>query len=88
MCMSCHSLDGSKLVGPSFKSKYGAKVKVVENGKEKELIFDRHYISESIKNPSAQVSKSYQAIMPNFSANLSKKQLNDLIDFIVTEAKK
>lgn len=87
MCMSCHSFDGSKLVGPSFKNKYGSKVTIIEDGQEREVTFDRHYISQSIKNPASQVSKTYQAIMPNLSANLSEKQLNDLIDFIVIKAK-
>ncbi|WDE98596.1 hypothetical protein PQO03_12185 [Lentisphaera profundi] len=61
MCMSCHSLDGSKLVGPSFKNMLGRKQTVIENGQEKEIVFNRHYITQSINNPSAQVSKGYQA---------------------------
>lgn len=58
-CSSCHSLDGSKLTGPSWKGLFvkegdkivGRKREVIENGAKKEIQVDEAYIVESILDP-------------------------------------
>src|SRR6056297_518874 len=39
-CFACHSLDGSRLVGPSFKGIWGAEHTVVTDGEERQVTVD------------------------------------------------
>lgn len=49
-CVACHSIDGSKLVGPTYKGLYQRKEVVVTNGAEREIIADEEYIVDPSKN--------------------------------------
>jgi len=82
-CVSCHSLDGSESVGPSFKGLYGAKIKVLTEGKHREVVADDAYIRSSIRTPDKDVVQGFQSgIMPNLSDQINKDQMESLIDFI------
>ncbi|MEZ5195039.1 MAG: hypothetical protein R2764_01160 [Bacteroidales bacterium] len=58
-CVSCHTLDGNRLIGPSFKGVWGTKEIVVTNGEEREITIDEEYIKTSIYDPNADVVKGY-----------------------------
>jgi len=77
-CFTCHSLDGSKLVGPSLKGIYGRKGKLV-SGAEYEA--DDKYIKSSITDPASQVVEGYAPVMPPF-AGRTDEELNDLIEYM------
>ncbi|RME80524.1 MAG: hypothetical protein D6785_10245, partial [Planctomycetota bacterium] len=62
-CLACHTLNGKKLVGPTFKGLYGKKEKVLSNGKEREITVDDAYIKKSIKEPKADIVKGYPPSM-------------------------
>ncbi|RMD84914.1 MAG: cytochrome c oxidase subunit II [Candidatus Dadabacteria bacterium] len=79
MCLGCHSTDGSKMVGPSFKGLYGRKG-VLETGKA--YTADENYIKRSIVNSKADIVKGYMPAMPDFKGKFSEQDLNDLISFI------
>lgn len=64
LCMSCHSTDGSKIVGPSFKGLFGSSVTVVTDGKERTVKADDAYLLRSITDPNADLVKGYQPLMP------------------------
>ena len=83
MCLSCHTIDGSALVGPSLKGLYGAKRTVIESdGKERELVADDAYLLKSIKDPNADTVKGYPPIMPK--NDLSGEDLQKVIEYIKT----
>jgi cytochrome c oxidase subunit II len=83
LCLSCHSIDGSALVGPSLKGLYGAKRIVIEpDGKELDLVVDDAYLAKSIEDPNADTVKGYPPIMPK--GDLSKANLQQVVDFIKT----
>ncbi len=67
-CLGCHSQDGSKGVGPSFKGLFNSQVPVRKNNVLITLTADEAYLRESIKKPAATVVEGYQAIMPQFPA--------------------
>ena len=67
-CLGCHSQDGSKGVGPSFKGLFNSQVQVRKNNVLITLTADEAYLRESIKKPAATVVEGYQAIMPQFPA--------------------
>lgn len=84
-CFSCHTQDGTRLVGPSFKGVMGMKETVLINGEEKEIVVDRNYLIESIKDPNAAIVKSYQGgLMTSYADVLTDEEINAIIDYIET----
>jgi cytochrome c oxidase subunit II len=80
-CLSCHTLDGSRLVGPSFKGLIGMKETIVVNGSEKQISVDRDYIIDKIGNPASSTVKGYQAgLMPQLT--LSEEEKEHIIDYL------
>ena len=79
-CFACHSVDGTKKIGPSFLDIYG-KSEAFEDGST--ALIDEAYLLESITNPGARIVQGYADAMPkNFSEQLTEAQINDLIEFI------
>ena len=76
-CNTCHSLDGSRMNGPTFKNLYG---KRVQFHNDNSIIADEEYLINSIINPGKEIVKGYPNLMPSYS--LTKDELDSLIDFI------
>ena len=82
-CTACHSFDGSKIVGPSFKGIYGEKTTVVVNGKEQQVTVDDDYILESIYDPNAKVLKGFQSnLMQPYKDLISKDEVKQIAEYI------
>jgi cytochrome c oxidase subunit 2 len=81
-CNACHTLDGSKIIGPSFKGIYGKTEVVIENGVEKTISVDDDYLYRSIYEPNAQIVKGYQPLMPSQTGISSEQDVRILIEFI------
>jgi cytochrome c oxidase subunit 2 len=79
-CQTCHSLDGSRKVGPTFKGLYGMENRALADGST--VTADDNYLRESILNPNAKVAEGYPAIMPGSYGGLDERQLAALIAFI------
>jgi cytochrome c oxidase subunit II len=88
-CIACHTSDGSKLVGPSFKGIYGHKVTVESNGKEREITVNDEYIKRSILDPSADVVKGFQkGQMVSYQGQLTDEDIQKIIEYIKTLGEK
>lgn len=84
-CLSCHTQDGSRLVGPSFKGIIGMSEIVLIDGKETEIVVDRDYIIESIKNPNAAIVKGYQSgLMIPYGETITDEDIDHIIDYLET----
>jgi cytochrome c oxidase subunit 2 len=84
-CTGCHSLDGSKLVGPSFKGIFGIQRIVLVAGKEKTVTVDEDYLLKSIKEPNAEVVKDYPAnVMQSYSKVLTNEDMGEIVTYIKT----
>jgi cytochrome c oxidase subunit II len=83
-CVSCHSLDGSAMVGPTYKSLFGSRVRVRTNGVLHEVIADEKYLGDSIINPGKDVVDGYSNTMPSGRDLLSDKEISDLIQYLKT----
>lgn len=79
-CLGCHSIDGSKKIGPTFKGLYGSKVEVLTNGKEREVVADEEYLRKSILEPAADIAEGYQNIMPKLPLN--EDELKAIIGYL------
>jgi cytochrome c oxidase subunit II len=78
-CSTCHSLDGSAKVGPSFKGLFGRKEKIVGGAT---LTVDENYIRESIIEPQAKLVEGFPPAMPTFKGQLSDRRILGLVEFI------
>jgi mono/diheme cytochrome c family protein len=81
-CVGCHSLDGSKGTGPTFKGLFGAKEKLA-NGQT--VTADAAYLLESILDPDKQIVAGYPpgimsaVIKPHA---VSQADAQELVDYI------
>lgn len=78
-CATCHTVDGSRSQGPTWKGLYGHSVKLM-NGQTVEV--DENYIRESMLVPGAKVVAGYENVMPVFQGVLREREINALIAFI------
>lgn len=78
-CETCHSLDGTKGQGPSFKGVFGHSVLLADG---RSVVADENYLRESILQPQAKVVAGYQPVMPTFQGLLRESEINALIEFI------
>ena len=80
-CIGCHSLDGSNLVGPTFKGLYGKNREFVDGTSG---AADAEYIKSSILNPNGNIVAGYQPnLMPqNYRDQLSDEDLEAIVEFI------
>ncbi|HML96364.1 MAG TPA: cytochrome c oxidase subunit II [Thermodesulfobacteriota bacterium] len=80
-CNACHSVDGSTLVGPSFKGIYDHDTELQDGSVVK---VDENYIRQSILEPQSQVVKGFQPVMPSFKGILSDDEVTAVIAYIKT----
>jgi cytochrome c oxidase subunit 2 len=80
-CFTCHSTDGSRIVGPTFKGVFGRQEQL-EGGAT--ITVDENYIRESLLDPAAKVVKGYPASMPTYKGQLKDKEIDALIAFLKT----
>ncbi|HCS53544.1 cytochrome c oxidase subunit II [Rubinisphaera sp.] len=78
-CAQCHSIDGTKKVGPSFKGNYGKEVEIVGQGK---VLMDENYIRESILEPTAKIHVGYEPKMPSFKGQMKDEWIDAVIAYI------
>jgi len=81
-CNTCHTLDGSDLVGPSYleTSRMWGQTRNFEDGSS--AVIDENYIRKSILEPQSQIVAGYQGVMPTYQGLLSDRELDALIAFL------
>ena len=83
-CSACHTLDGKKLVAPSWQGIFGKEEEVLdENGNYVKVTVNEAYIRESILEPDKKKVKGYEKI-PMTVVPLTDVEVNQLIAFIKT----
>jgi cytochrome c oxidase subunit 2 len=80
-CATCHSLDGSRRPGPTWKGLYGQK-RALANGQE--VVADEAYLRRAIVNPDAEIAQGFpKGMMPkDFARKLSEEELRRIIELI------
>lgn len=79
-CQTCHSTDGTRLVGPSFQNLFGHEVTLSDGST---VTADEDYIRQSIQDPSSQIVEGFGNVMVSFDY-LSDSEVQSLIEFIKT----
>ena len=84
-CLACHSLDGSKLVGPSFKGLYGSMRDEVTPGGLKKILADTAFIRRAIYEPDAEMALGYgRSLMKTYKGIVSEQDLVTITDYLKT----
>ena len=80
-CLACHSIDGTKIVGPTWFDLFGHQVTLSDGST---VTADEEYIRMSILDPNAQVVQDFSPdVMPGtFGDRLTDEQINQIIAFI------
>ena len=78
-CNSCHTLDGSRSKGPSWKGIFG-KPEKLNNGTQ--VTVNEDYLKESMLNSQAKVVAGFEPIMPTFQGLLRDHEVRGLVEFI------
>ena len=83
-CNTCHTLDGTALVGPSYlqTSQMWGQERVFDDGSS--AVIDENYIRSSILEPQIQIVAGYQVVMPTYQGLLNDRELDALIAFLKT----
>ncbi len=78
-CLTCHTLDGSALVGPSFQGIAG------RAGTRVEGLSAEEYLRQSILEPTAYVVEGFEPTMPEtYADTLSEDDINNVIAFLLS----
>lgn len=84
-CIACHSIDGSKLVGPSFKGLYGSERSVTKNGNQVNVTADETYISNAILNPDDEIVAGFnKGLMKSYRDLLKDEEIKIITDYLKT----
>ncbi len=85
-CLGCHSLDGSRSVGPSFQGIAGRQVIIVTAGAERTVLSDRQYLEKAILEPGVDIVQGYPPAMPSYAGQLADAELADILDYLMNLA--
>jgi cytochrome c oxidase subunit 2 len=78
-CLKCHSVDGSRHIGPTFQDLYLRREKL-STGEEGTA--DEGYLTRSMMDPAAQVVAGYQNVMPSFQGRMTPPEVAAVIEYL------
>lgn len=83
-CYACHSLDGSKIIGPTWLNAWGYEVPLADGSvipADNPEAWD-NYARESIVNPSAKIHAGFQPVMSSYAGVFTDEELDWVIAYI------
>jgi len=81
-CIACHTDNGTKLVGPSYKNMWGRTQITLKDDIETEVKVDEAYIRRSIYDPNYEIVKGYEkSLMQSYKDQVSEPELQQLIEY-------
>lgn len=84
-CIACHSLDGNKLVGPTFRDLFGSERSVTTANGVITVTADENYISSSIYDPDSQIVTGYnKGLMKSYKDILTEADITIINDYLKT----
>jgi len=78
-CLKCHSLDGTRHIGPTWVNLYGRAEKL-QTGKT--VVADEAYLTKSMMDPGADIVAGYQNVMPTYQGKLAPPEAAAIIEYI------
>jgi cytochrome c oxidase subunit 2 len=81
-CLACHSTDGSRGSGPTFKGLYGRVEQVLKEGEIETVKVDDAYLRRSINTPAAELVVRFRNIMPPGKPALSDREIEEIVAYL------
>lgn len=81
-CIGCHSLDGSRSIGPTFKDISTRDITFIRDGQEFTRQADADYLMRALIDPSVEMVKGYPDIMPP-TDYLSPEELEAIVEHLL-----
>lgn len=82
-CLSCHSLDGSESLGPTFKGLAGrATLLVAPDGRDLRVTADEAYIRSAIAGERPGAVKGFDPLMPVFKGQIPDDEIRAMAAFL------
>jgi len=78
-CNACHSIDGTDMVGPTWKDLYKKNRRFTDGKSE---IANEVYLKESILYPQRKIVTGYQPVMPSYQGLMVDKEIQAVIEYI------
>jgi len=78
-CLQCHSLDGTRGVGPTWRDLFGRE-EVLSDGRR--VLVDGAYVTESMMEPNDKVVAGFAPVMPGYQGALEPGEVGALIAFM------
>jgi cytochrome c oxidase subunit 2 len=84
-CLACHAIDGTKLVGPTFKGLFGSERTVIIKNKEVKRTADEAFIANSVYNPDSEIAAGYnKGLMKSYTGILKEDDLKKIQEYLKT----
>lgn len=80
-CQTCHSIDGSPMIGPSFQGLWGREEQMSDGTT---ITVDENYIRESILYPGEKVVAGYDNVMTPYEGRLNDDEISNIIEYLKT----
>ncbi|MBK97376.1 MAG: cytochrome c oxidase subunit II [Balneola sp.] len=80
-CQACHSVDGTEIIGPSFKGIWNRERKLADGNT---IIIDENYIRESILYPGEKIAEGYQNVMSPYEGRINDEEITKIIEYLKT----
>ena len=78
-CQTCHSIDGTRGQGPSWKGVFGNMQNHMDGSS---MMADENYIRESIMEPQKHIVRGFEPVMPTYQGMLRPREIDGVIAFI------
>lgn len=78
-CLKCHSVDGSRHIGPTWVNLYEKRERMKDGTV---VVADEGYLTESMMEPAAKIVDGYQNVMPTYQGKLSPPEVAAVIEYI------
>jgi cytochrome c oxidase subunit II len=78
-CVKCHTVDGTRHIGPTWLDLYHRKERLQDGSS---VNVDEAYITESMMDPLAKVVAGFQPVMPSFENKLAGPEVAAIVEYI------
>jgi cytochrome c oxidase subunit 2 len=78
-CLKCHSVDGSRHIGPTWLDLYLKSEKLKDGAV---VVADEGYLTESMMDPRARIVAGYEPVMPTYQGRIPAPEIAAIVEFI------
>jgi cytochrome c oxidase subunit 2 len=78
-CFSCHTLDGQKHIGPSWRGLFGREEELQDG---RRVLADEAYLTRSMMDPAAEVVAGFAPVMPTYQGLLQPGEVGAIVELI------